>query len=355
MRGCARAPVRVDPAGGGTDAPPFCIEHGGAVVNFAIQRHAFASAQRLDPGSGIVLYAMDLQEGAAAESVKDLGSEDHFSFIKAFINRMVPSEDSVLLVTETDVPAGSGMGGSGALGVAIVAAIDRAYGRQRSPIETARLANDIERKDLGYPGGDQDSVGAALGGLNFLEYHAGGGMTPRKISISDATLRALEHGSLLVYSGAAHVSGSIHGDIKRSYALEGSPTVKAMIALRGQAQLMAEALESGNLSSYASALGESCRQLYKLHESCDSPEHRRYFQLIDDCILGGKTCGAGGGGFLFCYAKPGRRNECKRRIEELGGLVWPVTIDFEGVTSWLESPFDSDEIGRFRELVAGSG
>ena len=69
MKGSARAPVRVDPAGGGTDAPPFCIEHGGVVVNFAVGRHAFASAQRLEPGSGIILYAMDIQEGVTAASV----------------------------------------------------------------------------------------------------------------------------------------------------------------------------------------------------------------------------------------------------------------------------------------------
>jgi D-glycero-alpha-D-manno-heptose-7-phosphate kinase len=351
MRGCARAPVRVDPAGGGTDAPPFCIEHGGAVVNFAIQRHAFASAQRLKASSGIILYAMDLKVGVVVKSVSELGRDSDFEFIKAFVKRLVPDGDSLLLVTETDVPAGSGLGGSGALGVAIVAAIDRAYDRNHSPLETAALANEIERKDLGYPGGDQDSLGAALGGINFLEYHQGGGMTPHKISVSPDTLRSLEHGSLLIYSGAAHVSGSIHEDIKHSYGLKNSPTVEAMIKLREQAQAMAQSLEEGNLVGYASALSESCRQLYNLHESCDSADHRRYFQALDDCILGGKTCGAGGGGFLLVYVKPGRRQECIHRIEELDGLVWPVTIDFEGVTQWLTAQFDDAEVQRFRHLA----
>ena len=124
MRGCARAPVRVDPAGGGTDAPPYCIEYGGAVVNFAVQRHAFAYAQGLEPGKGIILYAMDLQEGVVSQSVSGLGLVSRLEFIKAFITRLIPEGDSLLLVTETDVPAGSGLGGSGALGVAIVAALD---------------------------------------------------------------------------------------------------------------------------------------------------------------------------------------------------------------------------------------
>ena len=267
---------------------------------------------------------------------------------------MVPEGDSLLLVTETDVPPGSGLGGSGALGVAIVAAIDRAYQCERSSLDTAILANEIERKDLGYPGGSQDSLGAALGGINLLEYHRGGGTTPHKISVTDDTLRSLEYSSLLMYSGAAHVSGSIHEDIKRSYALENSPTVAAMKALQQQAREMAQALESGNLDGYAAALNESCRQLYNLHESCDSAEHRQYFAAIDDCIRGGKTCGAGGGGFILLFTKPGRRSECIRRIKGLGGLVWPVTIDFDGVTSWLDLPFSAEETNRFRQLVSES-
>ena len=124
-----------------------------------------------------------------------------------------------------------------------------------------------------------------------------------------------------------------------------------MVALREQAHAMVAALESRDLNGYARALKESFRQLYQLHESCDCADHRPYFQEVDDCILAGKTCGAGGGGFLLLYAKPGRRNECKRRIESLGGIVWPVTIDFDGVTSWLDGPFPADEVERFRRLA----
>jgi D-glycero-alpha-D-manno-heptose-7-phosphate kinase len=127
-----------------------------------------------------------------------------------------------------------------------------------------------------------------------------------------------------------------------------------MMVLRQQAQAMTQSLETGNLAGYATALDESCRQLYQLHESCDSAEHRQYFQAIDDCIMGGKTCGAGGGGFLLLYVKPGRRHECIRRIEELGGLVWPMTIDFDGVTRWQEPSFDAEQVRQFHYLASSS-
>jgi len=354
MRACARVPVRVDPAGGGTDAPPFCVDHGGAVVNFAVRRHVFASAQRLKKGSGVFLWAMDLQAGTCAAQVAELRESSQLEFVKAFVLRLVPEADSLLLMTEADVPPGSGLGGSGALGVAIVAAIDRAYGRDRSALETAALANEIERYDLGYPGGDQDSYGTALGGINFLQYHQGGGISPGRLQISDDTRHALEHQSLLVYSGAAHVSATIHEDIRQSYALENSPTVRAMAALRKQAQAMATALEAGSLEGYGTALSESCRQLYNLHDSCDSAEHRRLFEALDETILAGKTCGAGGGGCLLLLTKPEQRAECVRRVEQLGGVVWPVTIDDQGLVTWNTPPLAEAQVEKICQLASGS-
>ena len=349
-RACARAPVRVDPAGGGTDAPPFSIEHGGTVVNFAVARHAYATVQRLAAGRGVVIYSEDLGHGVAAPSTASLPGGE-CEFLEAFVRRLVPPGESVLVVTESDVPAGSGLGGSGALGVAVTAALDRAYGRERSPRETAALANEIERKDLGYPGGDQDSYGAALGGINRLEYPRGGGTRPHRIEVDREVRLALEQHSLLIYTGEARVSGNVHRDIKESYALAESPTVDAMRCLREAARSMGRALEEGDIDSYVGALNESCRNLYRLHPSCDSEAHRRMFAALAGSIRGGKTCGAGGGGFLLVHAETGRRRDAIRRAEELGALVWPVRIDFDGVSAWEERPLTPAEIERYARLA----
>ncbi len=351
-KSCARAPVRVDPAGGGTDAPPFSVDHGGWVLNIGVNRRAYAAVDRLPPGQGVIVYSMALESGVVAESVGALASSPHVEFLQGFIRRLVPEGDSLLLVTESDVPAGGGLGGSGALGVAIVAAIDRAYGRQRSAVEIAALANEIERQDLGYSGGSQDSFGAALGGINLLEYKKGGGTIPHRVQVSDDTRLALEYNSLLVYTGAAHVSGSIHEDIKRSYAEENSPTVKAMLNLRQEALAMAKALETGDEAGYVKALNSSCANLYRLHETCDSRDHRRYFEALDDLILGGKTCGAGGGGFMLVHARPGKRRECILLAESMGAQVWPMTIDFAGVESWSEPATPAAQVEGYRSLIS---
>ena len=72
VRTLARAPGRVDPAGGGTHAPPFSIEHGGTVVNIGVSRHAFASVTRLPKGNGITIYSEDLGSGVWAPNIDEL-------------------------------------------------------------------------------------------------------------------------------------------------------------------------------------------------------------------------------------------------------------------------------------------
>lgn len=346
---CTRAPIRVDPAGGGTDAPPFSVEHGGMVVNFAIQRHAFASVDRLPPGTGVTIYSEDLKAGICSDSVSTL-PKGKLELLRGFVQRLVPEDESILLVTESDVPPGAGLGGSGALGVAVVAALDRAFGSARTAEEIARLANEIERKDLGFPGGDQDSFGSALGGINRLEYVKGGGTVPHRVSVSNETRLRLEHNSLLIYTSEAHVSGNIHQDIKDSYALENSPTLMAMINLREAAVRMASAMEDGDLGVYVDCMNESCENLYQLHASCDSEAHRRLNEALGECALGRKTCGAGGGGFMLVHTRPGRRGECKARAEKMGALVWTVSIDFDGVRTWSEELSNRAEIERYRAL-----
>lgn len=350
----ARAPVRADPGGGGTDAPPFSVEHGGRVVNFAVRRHAYASAQVLPRGTGVVVYSEDLEKGLVAPSVGALPGRGCLELLQGFVRRLVPPDESVLLVTESDVPAGAGLGGSGAVGVAVTAALDLAFGRRRTAEETARAANDVERKDLGYPGGNQDSYGAALGGILDLEYLKGGGTLARRIAVPEDARLALEHNSLLLYTSEAHVSGNIHRDIKEWYALPSSPTVDAMIRLRESAKTMAGALERGDLEGYAAAMNDSCRALYDLHPSCDCEAHRRLLQELGPHILGGKTCGAGGGGFLLIHARQGRRRTCLEIARRHGALPWTVDIDFEGARSWSEQSLERDHVSRYRQLALRS-
>ena len=351
MKIIARAPCRVDPAGGGTDAPPYCIEYGGAVVNFSISRHAFASFERLPKNSGVMIYSRDLKKGVRAASVKDLKYDGHVDFLKAFVKRLLPEERDFLVVTQSEVPERTGLGGSGAMGVALVGALSRAQGRKINKNQIALLANEIERGDLGHSGGNQDSFGAAIGGIKLITYHKGGGSDCRQLRVPRAIIGQLERDSLVIYTGAVHLSGTIHADIKKSYAMKNSPTIKAMDRLKASALKMARALEKGDLEAYDECLNAARQSHYDLHESCDSGALRKFFKKLTPHIHSGKTCGAGGGGFIFVHTKQAHHSDCLRIAEALGGKTYSFKLDDLGVIAWEEAPSTAAEIKTIRAAI----
>lgn len=353
MKIVSRAPARVDPAGGGTDAPPYCIDYGGAVVNISIARFSYATFERLPKECGANIYSRDLGVGTHAPSVAELKPDGRTDFLQAFVRRLIPQEEGFLLVTQSDIPERTGLGGSGALGVAVTSALTRASGKEMSKSDIALLGNDIERNDLGHSGGNQDSFGAAIGGIKLITYQKGGGCFCERLEVPARTLYQLERDTLLIYTGDVHLSGSIHSDIKRSYALENSPTIRAMDQLKSAAQNMRRALEVGNIEGYIENLNLSRVSHYQLHPSCDSDTLRHFFKELDPYILGGKTCGAGGGGFMLVYMKSDRRKECIQAAEKLGGMVWNFNIDLEGVVAWEEADSSEEERRGVLERLRG--
>jgi len=329
----ARAPVRVDPAGGGTDAPPFSIEHGGAVVNFGITHYIYAHLEVADKTRDVIIHSDDFDTEVRAASLDALQPEGDLALLIAIARRMNPPWGFRLRIA-SDVRPGSGLGSSGALGVACVGVFDAAMGAKRTPQETAELANAIERKDLGLAGGSQDSYGAAFGGINLITYKKGGGTSHRPLNVPQSAFHELERRCVLVYTGQVHLSGTIHTDIKQSYALPNSPTVDALKNLARVAQQSASALESGHVDRFGELLNDNWTHHKRLHESCDSPTLKEFYDAASDHIIGGKTCGAGGGGCVLFLARDGHRRALERTCTDLGGALLHFRIAPHGLLTW---------------------
>lgn len=351
MKIVARAPCRIDPAGGGTDAPPYCVDHGGAVVNFSVARYSYASFEWLPANSGIILYSHDQQRGLRAASARELNFDGCLNFPKAFVKRLLPDATDFLLVTQSDTLERTGLGGSGAMGVALTGALTQAAGQALPRHDLVLLANDVERRDLGNSGGNQDSFGAAIGGAKLVTYHQGGGCDCRKLNVPVSMQAQLERDTLLIYTGEVHLSGSIHADIKRSYALANSPTVQAMHQLKSAALQMAQALEQGNLDGYLDCLNRSRRNHYALHASCDSDTLRKFFATLAPHILGGKACGAGGGGYIMVHARSNQRKEAALMAESLGGKVGCFKFDEDGLKIWHEPSSSAEDLELIRSRL----
>ena len=170
-RAAAAAPVRLDFAGGWTDVPPFSAREGGVVVNAAIG--LFVRAELRPEGTGFHLVADDLGQRLDLTDAAGLAADGRLDLHKAAL-RMASVESPVTLTTRADAPMGSGLGGSGALDVALIAAVSAATAPERAPLRSphdiAEAAWRLEAVDVGVPGGRQDQWVAALGGFNLMRF-----------------------------------------------------------------------------------------------------------------------------------------------------------------------------------------
>jgi len=332
-----RAPVRVDPAGGGTDCPPFSIEYGGAVLNFGITHYVYARMEISRRSPAVVISSEDFGVKVRADSVDALRIDGRLDLLKGIAKRMNPPWGFHLTV-RSEVQPGSGLGASGAVTVACVGAFDEAMGVKRTKAEPAELANSIEREDLGMAGGSQDSYAAAFGGINLITYHKNGGTSNRQVEVPPSTFFDLERRCVLVYTGQVHLSGSIHTDIKKSYSLPDSPTVDAMKNLARIADESCEALEKGDIDAFGELLNENWKYHKRLHKSCDSEILQAFYAAASQHITGGKTCGAGGGGCVLFLAKDGHQRDLNETCGKLGGLTLHFGIDRHGLVCWSSHP-----------------
>jgi len=230
------------------------------------------------------------------------------------------------LRVSSEAKPGSGLGSSGAVGVACVAAFDRAMGVTRSQIDTAVLANSIERDDLGKAGGNQDTLGAGLGGINHIVYHQGGDFEAIRPKLSEEIIAELQRRCVLIYTGEVHLSDHIHADIETNYELPDSPTRDAMANLARVANGQALALAENDIETFGHLLSENWIHHKLLHPSCDNAVLSKFYDALSEHVEGGKTCGAGGGGTIFLLAKKITKRKSKRSagnwVEKSCRFVW---------------------------------
>ncbi len=326
----ATAPLRISFVGGGTDFPHYFERHGGAVLSATIdhevrvtvvpRRDRQVRVRSLDLGH-LVEYHLD--EGPEYDGVMDLA--------KAAIHR-IGVDGGLEMAIESDAPAGSGLGGSSALVTAVVGALAAMRGLEISPDGVARLAYAIERDDLGIAGGWQDQYAAAFGGCNMLEF-SGAGVSVTPVEVDRSTMERLRRNLLLCYTGGVRRDvGLIDAQISL-YRQGREDTILGMKQLHEMAYAMREALEHGEPDRLGAMLRDAfeAKQRMNPHIAEDTPIEAMLAAAHEAGAVGGKICGAGGGGYLMVYALPDARPAVQRALEALGGQLASFAFRPEGV------------------------
>jgi D-glycero-alpha-D-manno-heptose-7-phosphate kinase len=318
--------VRLDFAGGWTDVPPFSSREGGTTVSAAIGLYARAE---VSPGpAGLRLVARDLGEQAEVADHTKLERTGPLALLCAGV-RMLPV-GGCAVQTDSDAPPGSGLGASGALDVALVAALSAARGETPGPREIADLACRLEAVEAGIAGGRQDQFTATFGGFLRLRFHdPAAEVTPLRLDPEFAS--ELERRTILCYTGASRFSGGTITRVMRAYEHGDSKVTGALGTLRDIGERMAEALEAGDLGAVGELLSENWRCQQALDAAMCTPTMSRLeARMRASGVLGGKAAGSGAGGCMFFLAGPDPR-PAVAAAQELGMRVLPVRWAMEGV------------------------
>ncbi len=345
-----RAPVRIDFAGGWSDVALFTEPSKGLVVNGAINRYAYATLrcerqvahddsvelQRVLDKS-IRIYSADFDTFIEADDIRQLEYDGNIDLIKAAVRRMSIQIGGFDLITQSTAPPGSGLGTSAAMGVALVGVLGALKEATYLPYEYADLASNIERHELGILGGKQDHYASALGGIHFMEFQ-GEEVKTSPLKFPPHIRCELEKNLVLCYTGKSRLSGNIHQNVTDAYK-SGQPSVRdALETLKTTAEAMKIALMRGRLNEFGELLTQNWQNQKKLHPSVTNEQIESLFKIaMTHGAIGGKACGAGGGGCLLFYCEPTREHRVRQKLEEAGARVIDVNFDFDGLQMWKAS------------------
>jgi D-glycero-alpha-D-manno-heptose-7-phosphate kinase len=335
----ARAPLRLGLAGGGTDLSPYCDEFGGAVLNATIDRFAFAHVTPSADGR-LTFRASDLGVEESFEPGSELPPGGDLILHKAVHRHFVrlghiDPELGLTVSTSADAPAGSGLGSSSALVVALVEALRATFELPMSRYEVARMAFDIERVDLGLAGGRQDQYAAAFGGVNFIEFLPGERVIVNPLRIGRAPLNELESSLVICFSGQSRRSETIIQEQIRGLARTDAQTIAAMHRLKEEAVAMKLAVLEGDLAEVARILNRSWTAKQRTAEGISTPGIEALFATaMSQGAQGGKVSGAGGGGFLMFCTDPENRYRLISALNAAGGQASTVKFTFDGAEAW---------------------
>ncbi len=282
MKIYARAPVRIDFAGGTTDIGPISKKLGGYVINAAINHYVNGSLVKL-PNKTVLEY-------------------------------------------HSDLPTSSGLGTSGVMNVVWLALTTRFKDKN----DLAEWAYAIENATK-VVGGKQDQYAAVLGGINFLKFNNSHQVTIEKIKLRPDIKRKLESRLFLDYTGP-RMSSDINGSVVKNFLNKQKKTVEVFKEIIENVKHMRRHLKENNLEHFADCMNREWVLRKKLHPNVTTKriEERIKFAM-DNGASAAKVCGAGGGGSILFYAE-----NSKELMKKFHNQLIKFKFDNEGLRTWTK-------------------
>jgi D-glycero-alpha-D-manno-heptose-7-phosphate kinase len=335
----SKAPLRLGFAGGGTDIASYYNLYGGYILNATIDMYAFCTMEPADDGA-IIFTAADIEKEEKYDAVLELKTDTDLKLHTGVYNRIIKNFNngrplSFRMTTYSDAPAGSGLGSSSTMVVAMVKAYTEYLNLPLGEYDIAALAYQIERIDLGLAGGKQDQYAATFGGFNFMEFEGGERVIVNPLRIKRWIRNELENSLVLYYTGISRESARI---IERQ--IEGTKSSKqehleSMHELKNQAVKMKEAILKGDFALFSRCLERGWEAKKHAASGITNPFIDELYEYARSSgAESAKISGAGGGGFMMLFCDPRSRMTLIRALKKRDGVVMTPSFTEIGTQAW---------------------
>ena len=312
-----QTPLRIGLLGGGTDLPSYYLEHGGRVLNCAIDKYIYVIVKQRFDDEIYVNYSKK-------EIVSRVADIEHELVREAML--MTGVTGGVEITTLADIPSsGSGLGSSSAVTVGLLHALYAYTGRQVSAEELAEGACRIEIERCGKPIGKQDQYIAALGGICDLRFGPGEDVSHEELGLSASERVALQQQMMLFYTGITRRADNILAEQNANV----SATLPQLDLLRDLAGFAVKRLRSGDVDAIGPALRESWEAKRKLASGVSNSQvDGAVTRALEAGASGVKLTGAGGGGFLVVLCPMERQRAVRESLADMREL--PIRLERSG-------------------------
>ena len=323
-----RSPVRLDLAGGWSDTPPFCLEHGGTVLNLAVELNGQPPIQvfaRRTPEFNLTIRSIDLGLKESLETYEDVRAYDQlgsgftlaraafaltgfhpdfngaaFSSLSEQLKAMGGGVEISMLAA---VPKGSGLGTSSILAATLLGVLSDFSGLGWDRVEIACRTLALEQM-LTSGGGWQDQVGGIFPGIKCVQTRPGLTQYPVVRWLPNHFFQGTGKARMLLYyTGLTRVAHNILGEIVRGIFLNAADRLKTIQEIARNASACHDAIQLNDFDSFAQSIQKSWQLNQQLDAGTNTPEVEQILQDAAEDLAAAKLLGAGGGGYLFMLAK----------------------------------------------------
>ena len=334
-----RAPARVDLAGGWTDTPPYCLEHGGSVVNMALDLNGQPPVQvfaRRSKDRTITLRSIDLGMGEVLSSYDEVGDfrdlGGGFTVAKAalamcgfhpeFNGGAYPTLEKQLdafgggieLSMLAAIPKGSGLGTSSILSVTVLGTLNKIGNLGWDVADLAQRVTAIEQM-LGSGGGWQDQYGGSTRGAKLVQTQPGMSQLASIRWLPAEFFRdsELSARSLLYYTGVTRVAHDVLGEIVRGLFLNDPERLSILSAIGENSVACFDAVQRSDIEAFSQTIARSWELNQRLDVGTNPPSIQELIERVEPYLSSFKLSGAGGGGFLYMIAKDVKQAQLLRQ------------------------------------------